>query len=54
MLIMTEERHEFTTYADMAAFLRECKAKGITYWWNHDELMNGELIVYVRKEENDG
>ena len=51
---MTEERHEFTTYADMAAFLRECKAKGITYWWNSEELRNGELIVYVRKEENDG
>ena len=51
---MTEERHEFTTYADMAAFLRECKAKGITYWWNHDELMAGELIVYVRKENENG
>ena len=50
---MTEERHEFTTYADMAAFLRECKAKGITYWWNHDELMAGELIVYVRKDGKD-
>ena len=51
---MTEERHEFTTYAEMAAFLRECKAKGNTYWWNSEELRNGELIVYVRKENENG
>ena len=51
---MTEERHEFTTYAEMATFLRECKAKGITYWWNSEELRNGELIVYVRKENENG
>ena len=51
---MTEERHECKTYAEMAAFLRECKAKGVTYWWNSEELRNGELIVYVRKENENG
>ena len=50
---MTEERHECKTYAEMAAFLRECKAKGITSWWNSEELRNGELIVYVRKDRKD-
>ena len=50
---MTEERHECKTYAEMAAFLRECKAKGITYWWNSEELRNGELIVYVRKDRKE-
>ena len=48
---MTEERHECKTYADMAAFLRECKAKGIKATWKRDELFAGKLIVYVRKEE---
>ena len=47
---MTEERHECKTYSEMLAVLREAKADGHTAWWNHDELMNGELIVYVRKD----
>ena len=47
---MTEERHECKTYAEMLAVLREAKADGHTAWWNHDELMAGELIVYVRKD----
>ena len=51
MLIMTEERHECKTYAEMLAVLREAKASGNTAWWNSEELRNGELIVYVRKEE---
>ena len=51
---MTEERHECKTYAEMLAVLREAKEAGYTAWWNSEELMNGELIVYVRKEENDG
>ena len=50
MFAMTEERHECKTYAEMLAVLREAKASGNTAWWNHDELMAGELIVYVRKE----
>ena len=48
---MTEERHECKTYAEMLAVLREAKASGNTAWWNSEELRNGELIVYVRKEE---
>ena len=48
---MTEERYECKTYAEMLAVLREAKEAGHTAWWNHDELMAGELIVYVRKEE---
>jgi hypothetical protein len=51
---MTEERHECKTYAEMLAVLREAKAGGHTAWWNSEELRNGELIVYVRKEENNG
>ena len=51
---MTEERHECKTYAEMLAVLRKAKEAGRTAWWNHDELMNGELIVYVRKEEKNG
>jgi hypothetical protein len=51
---MTEEKIICQTYSEMAQVLRECKAKGLVYWWNHDELMNGELIVYVRKEEDNG
>ena len=48
---MTEERHECKTYAEMLAVLREAKEAGHTAWWRKsDELMNGELIVYVRKE----
>ena len=53
VLIMTEERHECKTYAEMLAVLREAKEAGHTAWWNHDELMNGELIVYVRKEKEE-
>ena len=48
--IMTEEKHECKTYADMLAVLRQAKADGHTAWWNSEELRNGELIVYVRKE----
>ena len=51
---MTEERHECKTYAEMLTVLREAEAAGHTAWWNSGELRNGELIVYVRKEENDG
>ena len=51
---MTEERHECKTYAEMLAVLREAKADGHTARWNSEELRNGELIVYVRKEKNDG
>ena len=50
---MTEERHECKTYAEMLAVLRDAKAAGHTAWWNHDELMAGELIVYVRKDRKD-
>ena len=50
---MTEERHECKTYAEMLAVLREAKEAGHTAWWNHDELMNGELIVYVRKDRKE-
>ena len=50
---MSEERHECKTYAEMAQVLRKAKADGHTAWWNHDELMNGELIVYVRKDRKD-
>jgi hypothetical protein len=51
---MTEERHECKTYAEMLAVLRKAKADGHAAWWNSEELRNGELIVYVRKEENNG
>ena len=51
---MTEERHEFTTYAEMLAVLRQAKADGHTAWWNSEELRNGELIVYVQKENENG
>ena len=50
---MTEERHECKTYAEMLAVLREAKAAGHTAWWNSEELRNGELIVYVRKDGKD-
>ncbi len=53
VLNMTEERHECKTYAEMLAVLREAKEAGHTAWWNHDELMNGELIVYVRKDRKE-
>ena len=49
---MTEERHECKTYAEMLAVLREAKEAGRTARWNSEELRNGELIVYVRKEED--
>ena len=39
------------TYSEMLEVLRICKEKGAEGYWNHDELMNGELIVYVRKEK---
>ena len=54
---MSEEKVICKTYAEMLAVLREAKADGHTARWNHDELMAGELIVYVRKdrkEKNDG
>ena len=51
---MTEEKIICQTYSEMAQVLRECKAKGLTYWWNSEELRNGELIVYVRKENENG
>ena len=54
VLNMTEEKHECKTYAEMLAVLRDAKAAGYTAWWNSEELRNGELIVYVRKEENNG
>ena len=54
VLNMTEERRECKTYAEMLAVLREAKASGHTAWWNSEELRNGELIVYVRKEEKNG
>ena len=54
VLNMTEERHECKTYAEMLAVLREAKEAGHTAWWNSEELRNGELIVYVRKEEDNG
>ena len=54
MLIMTEERHECKTYAEMLAVLREAKASGNTAWWNSEELRAGILIVYVRKENENG
>ena len=47
---MSEERHECKTYAEMLAVLREAKEAGHTAWWNSEELMNGELIVYIRKD----
>ena len=50
---MTEERHECKTYAEMLAVLRKAKADGHTAWWNSEELRNGELIVYVRKDEKE-
>ena len=50
---MTEERHECKTYAEMLAVLREAKADGHTAWWNSEELRNGELIVYVRKDKKE-
>ena len=51
---MTEEKHECKTYAEMLAVLRKAKADGHTAWWNSEELKNGELIVYVRKENENG
>ena len=53
VLNMTEERHECKTYAEMLAVLREAKADGHTAWWNSEELRNGELIVYVRKDRKE-
>jgi len=50
VLNMTEEKHECKTYAEMLAVLREAKEAGHTAWWNSEELRNGELIVYVRKD----
>ena len=50
---MTEERHECNTYAEMLTVLREAKADGRTAWWNSEELRNGELIVYVRKDRKE-
>lgn len=50
---MTEERIICKTYAEMLAVLREAKEAGHTAWWNHDELMAGELIVYVRKDRKE-
>ena len=50
---MTEERHECKTYAEMAQALREAKASDNTAWWNSEELRNGELIVYVRKDRKE-
>jgi len=50
---MTEERHECKTYAEMLAVLREAKEAGHTAWWNSEELRNGELIVYVRKDRKE-
>ena len=51
---MSEEKVICKTYAEMLAVLREAKEAGYTAWWNSEELRNGELIVYVRKEDNDG
>ena len=51
---MSEEKVICKTYAEMLAVLREAKASGNTAWWNSEELRNGELIVYVRKEEKNG
>jgi len=53
VVAMTEERHECKTYAEMLAVLREAKAGGNTAWWNSEELRNGELIVYVRKDRKE-
>ena len=53
VLNMTEEKHECKTYAEMLAVLREAKEAGHTAWWNSDELRNGELIVYVRKDRKE-
>ena len=39
------------TYSEMLEVLRICKEKGAEGYWNSEELRNGELIVYVRKEE---
>ena len=50
---MTEEKIICKTYAEMLAVLREAKASGNTAWWNSEELRNGELIVYVRKDRKD-
>ena len=50
---MIEERHECKTYSEMAQVLREAKVDGHTAWWNSEELRNGELIVYVRKDRKD-
>ena len=47
-------RNTCKTYAEMLAVLREAKADGHTAWWNSEELRNGELIVYVRKENENG
>ena len=37
------------TYSEMLEVLRICKDKGAEGYWNSEELRNGELIVYVRK-----
>ena len=51
---MTEEKIICQTYSEMLAVLREAKEAGHTAWWNSEELRNGELIVYVRKENENG
>lgn len=51
---MTEEKIICQTYSEMAQVLREAKEAGHAAWWNSEELRNGELIVYVRKEEENG
>ena len=50
---MTEEKIICQTYSEMAQVLREAKADGHTAWWNSEELRNGELIVYVRKDRKE-
>ena len=50
---MTEERVICNTYAEMLAVLRKAKEAGHTAWWNSEELRNGELIVYVRKDRKE-
>jgi len=50
---MTEEKHECKTYSEMLEVLRKAKADGNTAWWNSEELRNGELIVYVRKDRKE-
>jgi len=50
---MTEEKYIFQNYADMYAMLRKCKDEGIEAHWNKEELMAGELIVYVQKDRKE-